>query len=96
MTLPELLTLTIKTGGGDAVLFDKPVSVSLTAYSKPVNVVGLCPLGRSELMAIDDDGNYLTLDRAGGDALGRLGEGVKNLKQQQWKIDHYRNSTTNS
>jgi len=81
MTLPELLTLTIKTGGGDAVLFDKAVSVSLTAYSKPVNVVGLCPLGRSEVLALDDGGNYLTLDRAGGEVLGRLGESVNNLKQ---------------
>ena len=81
MTLPELLTLTIKTGGGDAVLFDKAVSVSLTAYSKPVNVVGLCPLGRSEVLALDDGGNYLTLDRAGGEVLDRLGESVNNLKQ---------------
>ena len=72
MTLPELLTLTIKTGGGDAVLFDKAVSVSLTAYSKPVNVVGLCPLGRSEVLALDDGGNYLTLDRAGGEVLDKL------------------------
>ena len=79
MTLPELLTLTIKTGGGDAVLFDKAVSVSLTAYSKPVNVVGLCPLGRSEVLALDDGGNYLTLDRAGGEVLDRLGESVKNI-----------------
>jgi hypothetical protein len=79
MTLPELLNLTIKTGGGDAVLFDKPVSVSLTAYSKPVNVVGLCPLGRSEVLALDDGGNYLTLDRAGGEVLDRLGESVKNI-----------------
>ena len=79
MTLPELLTLTIKTGGGDAVLFDKAVSVSLTAYSKPVNVVGLCPLGRSEVLALDDGGNYLTLDRAGGEVLERLGESVKNI-----------------
>ena len=81
MTIPELLTLTIKTGGGDAVLFDKAVSVSLTAYSKPVNVVGLCPLGRSEVLALDDGGNYLTLDRAGGEVLDRLGESVNNLKQ---------------
>lgn len=72
MTLPELLTLTIKTGGGDAVLFDKAASVSLTAYSKPVNVVGLCPLGRSEVLALDDGGNYLTLDRAGGEVLDKL------------------------
>ena len=79
MTITELLTLTIKTGGGDAVLFDKPVSVSLTAYSKPVNVVGLCPLGRSEVLALDDGGNYLTLDRAGGEVLDRLGESVKNI-----------------
>ena len=79
MTLPELLTLTIKTGGGDAVLFDKAVSVSLTAYSKPVNVVGLCPLGRSEVLALDDDGNYLTLDRAGGDVLERLGNQISFL-----------------
>lgn len=79
MTITELLTLTIKTGGGDAVLFSNPVSVSLTAHSKPVNVVGLCPLGRSELMAIDDGGNYLTLDRAGGEVLDRLGESVKNI-----------------
>lgn len=76
MTLHELLTLTIKTGGGDAVLFDKAISVSLTAYSKPVNVVGLCPLGRSELMAIDDDGNYLTLDRAGWEVLGMIGKAI--------------------
>ncbi len=76
MTLTELLTITIKTGGGDAVLFDNPVSVSLTAHSKPVNVVGLCPLGRSELMAIDDNGNYLTLDRAGGEALGMIGKAI--------------------
>lgn len=82
MTLPELLTLTIKTGGGDAVLFDSLVSVSLTAYSKPVNVAGLCPLGRSEVLALDDDGNYLTLDRAGGEVLERLGDSVNNLKQQ--------------
>mgnify|MGYP006935496060 FL=1 len=72
MTLPELLTLAIKTGGGDAVLFDKAASVSLTAYSKPVNVVGLCPLGRSEVLALDDGGNYLTLDRAGGEVLDKL------------------------
>lgn len=82
MTLPELLTLTIKTGGGDAVLFDSPVSVSLTAHSKPVNVVGLCPLGRKELMAIDDSGDYKWLDRAGGEVLDRLGDSVNNLKQQ--------------
>lgn len=80
MTLPELLTLTIKTGGGDAVLFDSPVSVSLTAYSKPVNVVGLCPLGRSEVLALDDGGNYLSLDRAGGEALERLGNQVSSLQ----------------
>jgi len=79
MTLTELLTITIKTGGGDAVLFDNPVSVSLTAHSKPVNVVGLCPLGRSEVLALDDGGNYLTLDRAGGEVLDRLGESVKNI-----------------
>jgi len=79
MTLPELLTLTIKTGGGDAVLFSNPVSVSLTAHSKPVNVVGLCPLGRSEVLALDDDGNYLTLDRAGGDVLERLGNQISFL-----------------
>ena len=79
MTLPELLTLTIKTGGGDAVLFSNPVSVSLPAHSKPVNVVGLCPLGRSEVLALDDDGNYLTLDRAGGDVLERLGNQISFL-----------------
>lgn len=76
MTLHELLTLTIKTGGGDAVLFNQPVSVSLTAYSKPVNIVGLCPLGRSELMAIDDTGDYKRLDRAGGEALGVIGKQI--------------------
>lgn len=76
MTLPELLTLTIKTGGGDAVLFDQPVSVSLTAHSKPVNVVGLCPLGRSEVLALDDGGNYLTLDRAGWEVLGMIGKAI--------------------
>ena len=79
MTIAELLTLAIKTGGGDAVLFSNPVSVSLTAHSKPVNVVGLCPLGRSEVLALDDDGNYLTLDRAGGDVLERLGNQISFL-----------------
>jgi hypothetical protein len=73
MTPNDLLSHVVKSGGGDAVFFSKPVTASLTKYSQPVVIVALVPMGKRDLLALDNNGNYIEVtDRAGAGVIEEL------------------------